>query len=141
MRHLPLPQQAFVQKFLATLSPELAASFTPDQLAGVQRAFGLRHGGRHAFDLRRSVWTPWGRLYLVLLLGPERRSDERRALARVLEGLSRLTDAVFSAALLVLLLLGALGVVYALKLGLGIDLVPGVDVLPDKGLIRDLRGR
>jgi hypothetical protein len=141
MRQQPLPQPAFVQKFLATLSPELAASFTPDQLAGVQRAFGLRHGGRHAFDLRRSLWTPWGRFYLVLLAGSERRSDERRALARVLEGLSRLADAMFSAALLGLLLLGALGVVYALKLGLGIDLVPGVDVLPDEALLRDLRGR
>jgi hypothetical protein len=134
MRHQPLPQPAFVRKFLATLSPELAASFTPDQLAGVQRAFGLRHGPRHPFDLRRSVWTPWGRFYLVLLLGPERRSDERRVAGRLLGRLARLADALVSAAALLLLALGALGLAYALKLALGIDLVPGVDMLPDEAL-------
>lgn len=141
MRAQPLPDESFTRKFLRTLPPDVAASFTPEQLAGVQRAFGLRHGPRHPFDLRRSIWTPWGRVYLVLLVGPERRSDERRAIERVLAGLGRAADAMVSTTLALCLLLGALGVAYALKLALGIDLMPGVDVMPDEALIRDIQGR
>jgi hypothetical protein len=141
MRAQPLPDDTFTRKFLRTLPPDLAASFTAEQLAGVQRAFGLRHGPRHPFDLRRSVWTPWGRIYLVLLAGPERRSTERRAIERVLAGLGRAADAAVSATLTLCVLLAALGVAFALKLALGIDLMPGVDVLPDEALIRDIQRR
>lgn len=139
MRAQPLPDEGFTRKFLRSLPPDLAASFTAEQLAGVQRAFGLRHGPRHPLDLRRSVWTPWGRIYLVLLAGPERRSTERRTLERVLAGLGRAADAMVCATLALCVLLGALGALYALKLALGIDLVPGLDVLPDEALIRDIR--
>ena len=63
---------AFVRRFLARVPPEVAGTFSPDQLAAVQRAFGMRYAVEHAIDLRRSVPLPWGRYYLVLLAGRDR---------------------------------------------------------------------
>ena len=66
---------AFTRRFLARVPPEVAATFSPDQLAAVQRAFGMRYAVEHAIDLRRSVPMPWGRYYLVLLAGRDRPSE------------------------------------------------------------------
>jgi hypothetical protein len=66
---------AFIGRFLARVPPEVAATFSPDQLAAVQRAFGMRYAVEHAIDLRRSVSMPWGRYYLVLLAGRDRPSE------------------------------------------------------------------
>lgn len=139
MRHPDVADPRFTEKFLAALPKELAASFTAEQLLGVQRCFGLRHGGRHRLDFRRSVWTPFGRVYVVLLAGPERRAPARRSLERLLRGGRRAGDAALSALAATALLLCLLGVLHTLKLLLGIDLFPGIDVVPDDWLIALLR--
>ncbi len=56
----------------------MAASFTPDQLAAVRMAFGMRYAMDHAVDVRRTVTLPWGRFYLVLLGGRDRRAEGSR---------------------------------------------------------------
>lgn len=140
MRHPQTPDPAFSRRFLASLPPALAASFTPAQLLGVQRAFGLRHGRGHTLDFRRSIWSPFGRFYLVVLAGPERRAPERRSLERLLRGGFAAGGVAASAALVCLLVLMALGALLVVKLLLGIDLFPGIDALPDEGLIGLLRG-
>jgi hypothetical protein len=139
MRHPDAPDPAFIRRFLAALPPDLAASYSQQQLMGVQRCFGLRHGGRHPLDLRRSVWTPFGRVYVVLLAGRERRDAERRLFDSMLAGGRCLVDVAASAVLASVLLLCGLGLLYAAKLALGIDLVPGIDVLPDEDLLRQLQ--
>ncbi len=68
---------AFTRRFLARLRPDVAASFTPDQLAAVQLVFGMRYAVDHAVDLRRTVTLPWGRFYVVVLGGRDRRSQAR----------------------------------------------------------------
>lgn len=68
----------FTTRFLARVPREVAGSFTPDQLAAVQRAFGMRYAMDHAVDVRRTVTLPWGRFYLVLLGGRDRRREGRR---------------------------------------------------------------
>jgi hypothetical protein len=133
------PDAAFARRFLAALPPDLAATYTREQLLGVQRCFGLRYGRAHAIDLRRSVWTPLGRVYLVLLAGPERRAPDRRSFERLLRGGWRLAGALVSAAGVAVLVLAVLGALLAVKLMLGIDLVPGIDMLPDEPLIEALR--
>ena len=70
--------EAFTSRFLARMRPEVAASFTPEQLAAVRMAFGMRYAMDHAVDLRRTVTLPWGRFYLVLLGGRDRRAEARR---------------------------------------------------------------
>lgn len=140
MHQAEQPDPAFARRFLAALPPDLAASFTPRQLMGVQRCFGLRHGGRHALDLRRSFWTPWGRFYVVMLAGPERRGPDRLSFERLLRAGGHAGGALVAAAVVLVLLLVAMSVLHALKLVAGIDLFPGIDVLPDAWLIRELRG-
>lgn len=66
------PENPFLSRFLASIPRDVAGSFTPDQLAAVQRAFGMRFTVDHALDIRRSLRLPWGRFYLVLLFGRER---------------------------------------------------------------------
>lgn len=63
----------FIARFLGRIPHEVATSFTPAQLAAVQRAFGMRYVMEHAIDLRRYLRLPWGRYYLVLLAGRDRR--------------------------------------------------------------------
>ena len=72
------PTEAFIRRFLARLRPDVAASFTPDQLAAVQLAFGMRYAAGHTVDLRRTMTLPWGRFYVVLLGGRDRRTQAGR---------------------------------------------------------------
>ena len=72
------PTEAFTRRFLARLRPDVAASFTPEQLAAVQLAFGMRYAADHAVDLRRTMTLPWGRFYVVLLGGRDRRTQAGR---------------------------------------------------------------
>lgn len=60
--------------FLRRMPREIARSFTAKQLEALNRAFAP---GPHHVDLRVSI-PLWRRFYLVLLLGPEQRSAERR---------------------------------------------------------------
>lgn len=69
---MPPPQNAFLDRFLARVPRDVAGTFTPEQLAAVQRAFGMRFTVDHALDIRWSLRLPWGRFYLVLLFGRER---------------------------------------------------------------------
>jgi hypothetical protein len=64
-----------IAAFLARLRPDLAASFTPDQLAAVERHFAMRHRVRHAIDWRRHIRLPFLSGYVILLAG----RDNRRA--------------------------------------------------------------
>ncbi len=67
----------FIAKFLARLPQDVADSFTPEQLAAVQRAFGMRYAAPHAVDLRRSIGLLGRRFYVVLLVGRERAGESR----------------------------------------------------------------
>ena len=69
---VPTPAQRFIARFLARVPPDVAASFTPTQLAAINRAFGMRYEAGHALDIRRHLRLPWGRFYLVLLAGRDR---------------------------------------------------------------------
>ncbi len=73
----PAPDPDFAARLRARVPADVAASFTPDQLAAMQRAFGTRYAMEHAVDVRRTVTLPWGRFYLVLLFGRDRRRDDR----------------------------------------------------------------
>ena len=70
-----IQQQPFIRSFLRRVPAEVAASFTTDQLAAVQRMFGMRYAMEHLLDLRRTVRLPWGRFYLVVLAGRDDRQD------------------------------------------------------------------
>ncbi len=70
--------RAFLDHYFRRLAPEVAASFSAEQRAAIATMFGARGIARHAVEVRRSVPFPGGwRLYLVLLLGRERRTISR----------------------------------------------------------------
>ncbi|MEH1830754.1 MAG: hypothetical protein V7L29_01375 [Nostoc sp.] len=68
----PIFEQLFSQ-----ISPEIADSFTDEQLKAIQKGFGSQVGARHFLDIRFSLPIPGLRFYLVLLTGSERRSQQR----------------------------------------------------------------
>jgi len=67
------PADQFTARFVARVPPDVAATFTATQLAAIRRAFGMRYEAGHALDIRRHLRLPWGRYYLVLLLGRDHR--------------------------------------------------------------------
>ncbi len=70
--------RAFLDHYFRRLAPEVAASFSAEQRAAIATMFGARGTARHAVEVRRSVPVPGGRrLYLVFLLGRERRTISR----------------------------------------------------------------
>ncbi len=70
--------QAFLDHYFQRLVPEVAASFSAEQRAAIVAMFGARGIARHAVEVRRSVPFLGGwRLYLVFLLGRERRTISR----------------------------------------------------------------
>jgi hypothetical protein len=74
-RESPTPIEGFITRFLARVPPDVAASFSPAQLAAVQRAFGMRYIMDHAVDVRRTLHLPWGHYYVVLLGGKDSRNE------------------------------------------------------------------
>jgi hypothetical protein len=64
-------------RIFARLSPEIAATFTSEQIEGLRRAIDKLSWKRHAVDLRLSVPFPGRSFYLVILAGPEHRSRRR----------------------------------------------------------------
>jgi hypothetical protein len=57
------------------LPPDLARSFSPEQLAAVELHFGMRHRANHGIDWRKHFRLPFLSGYIVLLAG----RDNRRA--------------------------------------------------------------
>jgi hypothetical protein len=89
----------FLHHFLNGLPGELADSFSTDQLQAVQHAFGMRYAQHHAIDLRRRIPLPGGKVYVVMLIGRERRGDAAPRAALPYRAIA----AVVSVALLLLL--------------------------------------
>ncbi|MBN3872107.1 hypothetical protein [Nostoc sp. JL33] len=65
------------ERLFSKINPQIANSFTDEQLKAIQRGFGSQVGARHSLDIRVSVPIPGLRFYLVLLAGSERRSQQR----------------------------------------------------------------
>jgi hypothetical protein len=64
-----------IERFLARLAPDTAASFSAAQLAAVELHFGMRHRIAHAIDWRRRVRLPFAKFYVVVLAGREDRGE------------------------------------------------------------------
>ena len=119
----------FFAAFFRRIPEEVAPTFTAAQLDAVKRAFGARYRGAHAIDIRLSL--PLRRRSLYLVAGAERRTFDRRSLERLLRQLSTVANAAVLAVFLVMF-----AVLYVGKRLVGLDVVPGVDVLPDRAIER-----
>jgi hypothetical protein len=115
----------FIDKFFTRIPREVAASFTPAQLDAVKLAFGARSWGSHAVDIRKSFAVPfiWRRIYIVLLMGAERRDAERLRAEGAMFG--TLGNALVTLAFLAIVLTPLALALYALKSAAGVDFFPG----------------
>jgi hypothetical protein len=60
-----------ISRFLERIGPELAARFSPEQLAAVELHFAMRNRTDHAIDWRRRMRIGAWRGYIVVLAGWE----------------------------------------------------------------------
>jgi hypothetical protein len=63
---------------LSRLPNEIHSRLTPDLKEALARAAAPPRWTDHPIDIRLSIPLPFGRYYLALVLGPERRNDDRR---------------------------------------------------------------
>lgn len=71
------PENGAFNALLRRLPPEVAASFSPRQQQALQQALQTQNSSRHPIDLRLSIPCWPRRIYLVLLVGQERRPMAR----------------------------------------------------------------
>ena len=135
----PKTNEPFFREFFDRVPDDVAGSFTDVQLDAIKLAFGARTRGSHAVDIRLSIPLLIRRVYVVFLAGGERRDDMRRRLERALRPVWTTANAMVILAFLVLLTATTFAAVYAGKRALGIDVVPGVDMLPDQTIERILK--
>lgn len=69
-------QSPAVARFLVRLKPELASSFTREQLEAVEMHFGMRYRVNHVIDWRTRIRLPFLKFYLVVLAGNDSRQAE-----------------------------------------------------------------
>ena len=103
MKSLQRKDPAFEQIF-PKIPPEIARTFTEEQLNALKKAFGFRDWNRHPVDIRVSIPIPGIRFYLVLLAGRERRSYPRLQVSRRMYPLWTPVNALFITGFFILLL-------------------------------------
>ena len=123
MRHYRL-SDPFFDRFYARMPRDVAGTFTQEQLDAIKRVFGARTWGSHAIDIRMSMPILWRRWYVVLLMGPERRPRGRRHIESRRHPVGKLANALAMTLFGVICLGPTLGVIYAVKSRLGVDIFP-----------------
>jgi hypothetical protein len=98
---------------LRRLPQRIRESLTPEQEAAIRALLAARRDARPPLDVRLSVTLPWGRYFLALLAGPERRRARSALETRAVAPFpARVNGALFGvvAGVLGLMLLAALAV-------------------------------
>lgn len=126
----------FYEQFYARIPGAVASTFTDEQLEAIRRAYGARPNGAHSVELRKSIPFLWTRLYVVLMLGRERRDRDRLAREGGLLGV--FGEIGITLLVWALFILPWAAVLYAVKTALGLDLSAGSGL---QGFWSDIRGR
>lgn len=129
----------FLRRFYERIPANMVPTFSDGQLDAIKRAFGSRTYGAHSVDIRLSIPFVSRSYYVVLLAGRERRSPRRIAWERRLRPLWTFGNSLIVAVFLIMFCLSLATVLYVGKRWAGIDVVPGVDMLPDEQIERLLR--
>ena len=122
----------FLAKFFENIPAEVAGSFDDAQLDAIKQVFGTRHWSSHAIDIRKSIPLIRRRIYVVFVAGREHRGRDRRRTEAALRSIRRFSQAAVIAAFLFMVLSSLAVLGYMGKRTLGIDVFPGIDMLPDE---------
>jgi len=102
-------KNAALERFLQRFPDHIAASFTPEQLQAMQTAIQTTQWRQHPVDIRLTLPLLWKRFYVVLIAGPERRSQQRRQTDRNAHPILTPANLLFVSALVGLGMLAAVG--------------------------------
>ncbi len=95
----------FERTFFSRIPPEVAQSFTDEQLTAIKTVFGGSSWDNHPVDFRGTVRLPFKRWYFVLLAGPDKRSPKRQRSTRPLWPIRRALGAATTTITVVWLIL------------------------------------
>ncbi|QJR80196.1 3-phosphoshikimate 1-carboxyvinyltransferase [Alteromonas pelagimontana] len=112
-----------IQRVLREMPPEVADTFSDDQLRHLNKALGGRSWARHKIDCRGSFNFWRGSYYFVFLAG-----KNVRELTRLEQQTSRITLALLGTLFLVFSFAVGMLFLYLLKSALGIDLLDGISL-------------
>ncbi|MGM3305106.1 hypothetical protein ACSQ6I_03825 [Anabaena sp. WFMT] len=102
-------------KSFSQISPEIAATFTKEQIEAIRKGFSHNEWQQHSLDLRISVPIPLIRFYLVLLAGEERRSKQRWQYEKQLYPLWTFGNIFFLILLSFIIISGSISALFLIK--------------------------
>ena len=129
----------FLEDFFQKIPRDVAIGFSDEQLLAIRMAFGARQRGAHIVDVRLSLPLPFKRLYMVLLVGSERRTVARRRQDRSNTPLATAGNVLFGTIFFGVLLVAVVGLLYVIKSAIGIDLFPDMSLGLWDGLVEQVR--
>jgi hypothetical protein len=127
---------AALNRFLDHLPPNVADSFSKEQLIAIQ---SVLQRSPHAVDIRLTIPLPWRSFYLILLGGPERRTAARIRAERANSPLWTTANILFATGFISLSLLLLVGLL-SFKISVLEQLAPADDYpasIPFKGTRAD----
>jgi len=102
------------ERLMRAIPPEVRDGLSAEQAAAIREAARRNRWDRHPVDVRISLPTPFGRYYLTLVGGRERRNEARLAHDRAQHPFATLGNIAFFAGATVLFGFGLLGLFAAL---------------------------
>lgn len=121
-------KDASLNRFLKRFPEEVANSFTGDQLQAMRAALQTTQWRRHPVDIRLTLPLLWKKFYVVLVAGPEQRSQQRRTQDRDKNPVWTLPNLLFIALLMGLGILLSVGI-FQLK-SISLDFLTETDLHP-----------
>ena len=74
-----LMTEARAESLVQSVESEIQATMTPEQIVALRKAARRHPWTHHPVNIRFSLPLPFGRYYIRVVAGPERRSPDRRA--------------------------------------------------------------
>ncbi|MEA5577852.1 hypothetical protein [Anabaena sp. UHCC 0451] len=103
------------EELFSQVSPEIASTFTKEQIAAIKNGFQRYEWHEHPIEIRISVPIPLLRFYLVLLAGEERRSKQRLQYEKSLYPVWTFGNILFLAFLFFIILSGTISTLFVVK--------------------------
>ena len=97
--------ERFERKFFSRIRPEVAQSFTDEQMSAIKQAYGAERWDGHRVDLRGVVQLPFIRWYYAFVAGPDQRGKRRPRATGEAGAFGRVVSATVTILMLLLLLL------------------------------------
>ena len=117
---------AFTFHILKNIDKKTLDSLSPTQLSAIKEAIrATQRSKRHPLDIRGVINLFFAKYYFVLFMGRDRRVSTKEAEFDRRHDIALLGNIAFLFFMIVPFILIILGILYFLKIGLGIDLFPG----------------